>query len=132
MSVLLSGAVGVTIAAGVYLILARDLLRSVLGVSLVGVAANLALFAAGRPNSADGAPVLAVGQEALDASAANPLPQALVLTAIVIGFALTCVSLVIVLAVAQRAGVSESEGLRKAEPPAGADGKPIIEDGEAS
>jgi multicomponent Na+:H+ antiporter subunit C len=118
--------IGATVAAGVYLTLSRDLLRAVIGISLIGTAANLVLFATSRP-SAPAPPVVPVGESVL-ATAINPVPQALVLTAIVIGFSLTCFSLVLVLAIVQRTGSRDSERLRLAEPPAGADGKPALEE----
>lgn len=119
-------AVFATVAAGVYLALSRDLLRCVIGVSLIGAAANLVVFAAGRVGTMQ-PPVIPAGEAVLSA-AVNPLPQALVLTAIVIGFALTCFSLVLVLALKSRTGVADSEVLRLAEPPPGADGKPALEE----
>lgn len=119
-------AVFATVAAGVYLALSRDLLRCVIGVSLVGAAANLVVFAAGRVGTAT-PPVIPAGETALSALV-NPLPQALVLTAIVIGFALTCFSLVLVLALKSRANVADSEALRLAEPPPGDDGKPRLDE----
>jgi multicomponent Na+:H+ antiporter subunit C len=118
----LAVAIFATVAAGVYLALARDLLRCVIGVSLIGAAANLVVFAAGRVGTM-APPVIPEGETVL-AAAVNPLPQALVLTAIVIGFALTCFSLVLVLALKSRTGVADSERLRFAEPPPAADGKP--------
>ena len=119
-------AVFATVAAGVYLALSRDLLRCVIGVSLIGAAANLVVFGAGRVGTM-APPVIPAGETVL-AAAVNPLPQALVLTAIVIGFALTCFSLVLVLALKSRTGVADSESLRLAEPPPAADGKPAVEE----
>jgi multicomponent Na+:H+ antiporter subunit C len=118
-------AVFATVAAGVYLALSRDLLRCVIGVSLIGAAANLVVFAAGRVGTMV-PPVIPAGETVLSA-AVNPLPQALVLTAIVIGFALVCFSLVLVLALKSRTGIADSEALRLAEPPPAADGKPALE-----
>jgi multicomponent Na+:H+ antiporter subunit C len=118
-------AVFATVAAGVYLALSRDLLRCVIGVSLIGAAANLVVFAAGRVGTMV-PPVIPAGETMLSA-AVNPLPQALVLTAIVIGFALVCFSLVLVLALKSHAGIADSEALRLAEPPPAADGKPALE-----
>ena len=111
-----------TVTAGVYLALSRDLLRCVIGVSLIGAAANLVVFGAGRIGTGT-PPVIPLGETVL-AAAANPLPQALVLTAIVIGFALTCFSLVLVLALTSRTGIANSAALRIAEPPPAPDGKP--------
>jgi multicomponent Na+:H+ antiporter subunit C len=118
-------AVFATVAAGVYLALARDLLRCVIGISLIGAAANLVVFAAGRVGTMV-PPVIPAGETVLSA-AVNPLPQALVLTAIVIGFALVCFSLVLVLALKSRTGIADSEALRLAEQPPAADGKPALE-----
>ncbi len=119
----LAVAIGALVSAGVYLVLARDLLRCVIGVSLIAAAANLSMFTAGRVGTMT-PPLIPAGETVL-AHAANPLPQALVLTAIVIGFALTCFSLVLVLALQQSTGAADSDGLREAEPMPGDDGKPV-------
>ncbi len=119
-------AVFASLASGTYLLLSRDLLRCVLGLALLGNGANLALFAAGRLGP-DQPPVVPLGEAAL-AGAANPLPQALVLTAIVIGFALLCFSLVLVLRLIQRAGTDDALELRAAEPIATDPVKPPLAD----
>lgn len=106
--------VGVTVAAGVYLALSRDVFRAVMGLAIVGSAINLALFAAGRLGPS--APAVVVPGETVLRDAANPLPQALVLTAIVIGFALVCFSLALVLRLIQRVGTDDALALRLAEP----------------
>ena len=86
MTVLLAIAVGVLFGGGVYLLQQRSLAQLVLGVVLMGHGANLAVFVVG--GLVRGAPALvASGETAPPAGAADPLPQALVLTAIVIGFA---------------------------------------------
>lgn len=77
--------VGALFAAGTYLVLQRTLTRIVLGLVLLGHGANLLLLLAGGP---PGAPPLATGNVA-PAGAADPLPQAMALTAIVITFGLT-------------------------------------------
>jgi multicomponent Na+:H+ antiporter subunit C len=107
--------VWVAVAAGVYLTLSRDLFRIVIGLAVLGAAANLVLFAAGRLDSPLPA-VIPLGDTVLGASA-NPLPQALVLTAIVIGFALVCFSLVLLLRLVRAAGTDDALALRHAEPP---------------
>ena len=71
---------GLLVAIGVWMLLDRGLLRVVLGNGV-----NLAVFSTGRLDGRAAAFVTEAGATAL---AANPLPQALVLTAIVIGFAL--------------------------------------------
>ena len=86
-------ALWITLTAGLYLALSRDVLRCVVGLALLGSAVNLLLLAAGRLGSAQPAVIEAGGRVLQEA--ANPLPQALVLTAIVIAFAMTAVSIVI-------------------------------------
>ncbi|MCA2935385.1 MAG: NADH-quinone oxidoreductase subunit K [Burkholderiales bacterium] len=105
---------GTVIAAGSYLVLSRDLLRSVIGLSLLGSAINLLVFSAGRLNT-QAPPIIREGETILSA-AANPLPQALVLTAIVIGFSLLCFSLVLIIRLVQLAKTRDSDQLRSAEP----------------
>lgn len=91
-------------AIGTYLVTARSMSRIVLGFSMLGHAAVLALLAAGGP--AGHAP-LADRLEGSVAEAANPLPQALSLTAIVISFGLT----LFLLALARRQHVLTGDDL---------------------
>lgn len=121
-------ALAVTCAAGAYLATSRDVLRAVIGLSLLGSAVNLALLAAGRLGPS--APPILVDGENDFGAVANPLPQALVLTAIVIGFALTCFTLVLVLRLIQAARVDDAADLRFAEPPAADPVKPPEESDE--
>jgi multicomponent Na+:H+ antiporter subunit C len=86
-------AVAGLVATGTYLVTSRSLSRIVLGFALLGHAAVLALLASGGPA---GSPPIVDGAPAPDT--ANPLPQALALTAIVISFGLT----LFVLALARR------------------------------
>ncbi len=104
----------VSVAAGLYLTLSRDIFRCVIGLALLGAAANLVLFTMGRLGSPLPA-VVPVGQAALG-DAANPLPQALVLTAIVIGFAVLCYALVLLLRLIRDARTDDALALRHAEP----------------
>jgi multicomponent Na+:H+ antiporter subunit C len=106
---------GIAGAAGLYLALSRDVLRCVLGLSIVGAAVNLVVFAMARVQG-PAPPIVPAGAAALDGGI-NPLPQALVLTAIVIGFALTCFSLVLAVRLMEQTGADDSEALRFAEPP---------------
>ena len=89
MSVLLAFVAAGLFGCGLYMVLSRHVVRMVLGLSLLTTAVNLVLFQAGRIRSAQ-PPLIAEGAERLGESA-DPLPQALVLTAIVIGFALTVI-----------------------------------------
>lgn len=88
MSVLYAFVIALISACGVYLVLSRHIVRTLLGIALISAAVNLLIFYAGRIG-ASAPPVIAPGEVVLPATAANPLPQALVLTAILIGFALT-------------------------------------------
>ena len=115
MTLVLALAVFVTVSAGLYLTLSRDVFRAVIGLALLGAAANLVLFAAGRLDSPLPA-VVPLGEGALG-EAANPLPQALVLTAIVIGFALVCYALVLLLRLMRDARTDDALAIRHAEPP---------------
>ncbi len=115
-------AVFAAMTAGVFLLLSRDLLRCVLGLSLMGAAVNLVVLAAGRLTTG-APPIIVQGQQVLDA-AANPLPQALVLTAIVIGFSLTAFAAVLLLALHRANGAIAADALTAAEPPPRADGGP--------
>ena len=84
MSAALLLAIGSLTSVGLYLITARSLSRIVLGFALLGHGAVLGLVAAGGP--AGEAPL---ADQATAAEISNPVPQALALTAIVIGFGLT-------------------------------------------
>lgn len=84
MEVVMSFAIGILFAVAVYLILSRSLLRIVLGISILGHGVNLLVMV--MSNLKTGAAPL-LGEEA--ASYVDPLPQALILTAIVINFGTT-------------------------------------------
>jgi multicomponent Na+:H+ antiporter subunit C len=114
MTAVLALTIFVTVTAGIYLALSRDVFRCVIGLAVLGAAANLVLFAAGRLDSPLPA-VVPLGDSILG-DAANPLPQALVLTAIVIGFALLCYSLVLLLRLVRDARTDDALALRHAEP----------------
>lgn len=96
MTLILMITISLTVSAGVLLLLSRDLFRTLVGLAVLGSAVNLTVFLAGRPGSLT-PPLIPPGLDRLAAGAADPLPQALVLTAIVISFALTAVVLAIAL-----------------------------------
>jgi multicomponent Na+:H+ antiporter subunit C len=80
---LLATVVAVLYGVGVYLLLQRTLTRIIVGLALLGHGANLLLLLAGGPPGL--VPILGKGDE-VEGNFADPLPQALVLTAVVIGF----------------------------------------------
>jgi multicomponent Na+:H+ antiporter subunit C len=94
MEVLLAVASGVLYAAGVYMMLRRRLAQLIIGIGLLSNGTNLLIFTAGGLTRAR-PPVVPDGAQALVAPYADPVPQALVLTAIVIGFGLLAFSLVL-------------------------------------
>jgi multicomponent Na+:H+ antiporter subunit C len=87
-------AFGVMLSCACYLLMARSFLCIILGLILLGNATNLAILLMGRIGSFI-PPIITDGASALTPDAANPLPQALILTAIVISFALTTFALVL-------------------------------------
>ena len=97
MELVLALAIGVLTGSGVWLLLRPRTFQLVLGVSLVSYAVNLFIFSMGGL-AIDKEPILVDGVAPDLASYADPTPQALVLTAIVIGFAMTALFLVVLLA----------------------------------
>ncbi len=92
MELLFAVLVGVLFAGGVYLVLEDTWVRKVFGFVLLGNAANLLILVAGRLTPG-AVPLVPEGLTGPDGPIANPLAQALVLTAIVIGFALAVFAL---------------------------------------
>ena len=107
-------ALGTVIAAGAYLALSRDVFRCLIGLALIGSGINLLVFTAGR--LVTHVPAIIGAAEQQLGAAADPLPQALVLTAIVISFALLCFSLVLAVRLISAAGTDDVTQLRAAEP----------------
>ncbi|MEO0765683.1 MAG: Na+/H+ antiporter subunit C [Pseudomonadota bacterium] len=90
MELLVASAIGIMTAAGLYLLLRLRTFPVILGISLLTYAVNVFLFASGRLTV--GAPPVLRDEIS---SYADPLPQALVLTAIVISFGMTAVAVMI-------------------------------------
>ena len=115
MEALLAITIGALVAAAVYLMLSGHMLRFIFGLVLISNAANLVIFTAGRMT--EGAPpLIAEGADAPTGSVANALPQALVLTAIVIGFGLFAFALTLVWRAWTTLGTLEADEMRAAEP----------------
>ena len=108
MEVSLALVVGVIVGGGLYLILQRNLMRFVFGFILLSGGVNLLIFTVGRVTR--GAPPLVPdGASVPLGEVANALPQALILTAIVIGFGLTVFALVLLLRTYERLGTVRSD-----------------------
>ncbi|OEO30922.1 cation:proton antiporter [Devosia insulae DS-56] len=109
---------GVFLAAAIYLLLSRALIRMLLGLVLLGNAVNLLILVAGRLGRIV-PPIALDGANAPSAGAANPLPQALILTAIVIGFAMFAFLLVLAYRTYQSLEADDTDRMRVAEPRGG-------------
>lgn len=108
MEALMALMVGLMISAALYLMLSGALIRFVFGFTLMGNAINLLIFAAGRMPHAD-PPLIGPDQTVLSGPAANALPQALILTAIVIGFAMTTFLLILLYRAYDQAGTLDAD-----------------------
>ena len=115
MEVFVAIMVGALVTASVYLMLARNVLRFLFGMVLLSNAANLLIFASGGLTP-EAPPLIAEGMSAPPEGVANALPQALVLTAIVIGFGLFAFALVLIYRGYQNLGTLDSDEMRLAEP----------------
>lgn len=108
MELIVAAAIGVLVGSGVWLLLRPRSFQVIVGLSLVSYGVNLFIFGMGRLG-VDRVPIVARG--ALDASRhVDPLPQALVLTAIVISFATTALFLVVLLAARGLTGTDHVDG----------------------
>lgn len=110
--------VGLFVTGAVYLMLSPALVRIVLGVVLLGSGINLLIFTAGRVTRAI-PPIVPAGQAAPLGYFANPLPQALILTAIVIGFGIFVYLIVLTFRAYQALDADHTDRMRVAEPEPG-------------
>jgi multicomponent Na+:H+ antiporter subunit C len=115
MTIVLALLVGVLFAASVYLMLSRTLVRYLFGLVLMGNAANLLIFAVGGLSLGEPA-IVPSGLSAPNEAIANPLPQALILTAIVISFGLLAFAMVLAFRANEELGTTVTDEMRVAEP----------------
>ncbi len=111
MEIVLAIVIGVLYASGIYLIMRRSIAKLIIGLALLSHGANLLIFTAagltkGRP------PLIAEGEEAAAMPVADPLPQALILTAIVIGFSVLAFALVLFHRAFQTIGTDDLDNMR--------------------
>jgi multicomponent Na+:H+ antiporter subunit C len=111
MPTVMSIVVGCLYAAGIYMMLRRSLFKLILGLVLLSHGANLLIFTVGgltrgRP------PVVPLGALAPSSPWADPLPQALILTSIVIGFAVVAFALVLFHRAYQTFGSDDPDDLK--------------------
>ncbi len=106
---------GVLFSCGLYMMLRANLVRILIGVILLSNSVNLMVLTMGRLER--GAPPLIPETARTLDTLANPLPQALILTAIVIGFGLLAFSLVLAVRAYHHFGTLNTKHMRSAEPP---------------
>ncbi len=105
MELILAIGIGIMTGSGVWLILRPRTYQVIVGLSLLSYAVNLFIFGGIKTNAP---PVLVNGVDS--STLADPVPQALVLTAIVIGFATTALFLVVLLAARGLTGTDHVDG----------------------
>jgi multicomponent K+:H+ antiporter subunit C len=109
MELVLALGIGVLAGSGVWLLLRPRTFQVIVGLSLLSYAVNLFIFVMGWVRGGR-APIVGAGETVDPALFADPLPQALVLTAIVISFAMTALLLVVLLAARGLTGTDHVDG----------------------
>lgn len=113
MEIVLALSIGVLTGSGVWLLLRPRTFQVIMGLALLSYAVNLFIFSMGRLGLAiDKEPVLQHGLPQDLQHYADPMPQALTLTAIVIGFAMTALFLVVLLASRGMSGTDHVDGTK--------------------
>ena len=111
MTLLLAVLVGVLYSAGIYMILRRSLVKVIIGLIFLGHAANLLIFTIGRLTK--GIPAFIPAEtDKLTEPFADPLPQALILTAIVIGFGVQAFAIVLFKRAYQTVGTDDLDQMK--------------------
>lgn len=109
--------IGIFFAVAVYLMLSKHIIRILLGVAILSNGVNLLIFTAGRLTR-EVPPIIPGHLARPEIATANPLPQALVLTAIVIAFSFFAFILVLTYRAYQELATDNTEEMRLAEPEA--------------
>jgi multicomponent Na+:H+ antiporter subunit C len=115
METALTALVGLFYAVSIYMMLSKHIIRVLLGIAIFGNAVNLTIFTAGRVLR-EVPPIIPEGMSTLEGVTANPLPQALILTAIVISFSFFAFLLVLAYRAYQELGTDNTDEMRVAEP----------------
>jgi multicomponent K+:H+ antiporter subunit C len=118
LELLLAIGLGVLTGSGVWLLLRARTFDVILGLTLLSYAVNVFIFLTGRVRVGS-APIIDGKLAPTLASYADPLPQALVLTAIVISFAMTALILVIALRASAETGSDHVDGTEPSAPRGG-------------
>jgi multicomponent Na+:H+ antiporter subunit C len=110
MEILLSFVIGILFSVGLYFILHRHFFKLILGLMILGLATNLFIFVIGRLTRG-GSPIIGEESEVALEPFADPVPQALLLTAIVIGFGIQALAIVLIKRVYQSFGTTDLDDL---------------------
>jgi multicomponent Na+:H+ antiporter subunit C len=113
MELILAILVGTLYTAGVYLLLRRSILKFVIGVILISNATNLLVFLASTP--VGGNPVFVTEETTETTAMADPLPQALLLTAVVIGLGITAYTLALKYKFFESTGTDDLDVLKETD-----------------
>ncbi|MEE4286130.1 MAG: NADH-quinone oxidoreductase subunit K [Mariniphaga sp.] len=113
MEILLAIVVGILYTAGVYLMLRRSILKFIIGLIFMSNATNLLVFLSAGLVS--GSPVFVDGKKVNSVLMADPLPQALVLTAIVIGLGIVVFTLALKYKFFELTGTDDLDQLKKTD-----------------
>lgn len=111
MEVVLILMIGVLTTGGCYLLMQRRLIRAVVGVAILSQAANLVIFTASKAQS-EKPPMIGAADSVLQPGTADSLPQALILTAIVIGFAMVAFFVVLIQRVYAASGTDNLDQMK--------------------
>ncbi|MCG3175720.1 MAG: Na(+)/H(+) antiporter subunit C [Candidatus Omnitrophica bacterium] len=106
--------IGVLYATGFYLMMRRSIVRMIMGLVLLSHGTNLLIFVSGGLR--DVVPIIEVGARAPSRPTADPLAQAMILTAIVISFAVLAFALVLAYRSYENIGSDDVDELRAEEP----------------
>ena len=131
MELVLAVLTGGLVASGVYLMLRRNLVRLLFGLVLISNAVNLLIFTSGGLTRGRPA-LLTAAPDVVQGATANPLPQALILTAIVIGFGLLAFALVLVHRTRREFRTLDPDAIRETEPEISPPFAAVIPDREAA
>jgi len=105
---------GFMYAAGIYLVLRRSLVKLIIGLIILGNASNLLIFLLGGITRGN-PPVIGDHENMLSGLYADPLPQALILTAIVISFGLQAFAMVLLQREYVQGGIEDLDSIKEEE-----------------
>ena len=114
MEIILAIVTGALYATGLYMMLRRSVVRLVIGLSLISHAANLLIFSAAGMTRAR-PPIVPEGAVRPEAPFADPVPQALILTSIVLGFAILAFAMVLIKRAYQTVGTDDLDAMRSTD-----------------